>query len=63
MKDGGSALGMSLRDWFAGQIVAGAISHPDLKDISIMPDNEALASRIYKIADSFIREREKANAP
>ena len=52
--------GMSLRDWFAGQALAGHEYYgwtPPSKD-----ENEyaaTLASQIYRVADAMLAEREK----
>ena len=45
--------GMSLRDWFAGQALAGNIGNPWATDA------EALALRFYKIADAMIAARKE----
>ena len=52
--------GMTLRDWFAGQIMNGMVSSPDFKvDI----DGEFIgikrAGVAYAIADAMLAEREK----
>lgn len=48
--------GMTLRDWFAGQVL------PTVLFISEEDDKaEDLAARTYKIADAMLAEREKAN--
>jgi hypothetical protein len=46
--------GMSLRDWFAGQALAG-VRAPS--DYSSGPCNAAIAERAYAIADAMIRVR------
>ena len=46
--------GMTLRDWFAGQILCGT-SFWDIKE----NDTEYIARRCYEIADAMIKERDK----
>jgi hypothetical protein len=48
-----SAPGMTLRDWFAGQALAGALADPtcDLSPIE-------LAKKIYEFADAMLAARE-----
>lgn len=49
--------GMTLRDWFAGQILTGYLR--DYK-VSIHPDNaETIASNAYQLADAMLAERAK----
>jgi hypothetical protein len=43
--------GMTLRDYFAGQAVAGMMSSTDACD------PEAVASRAYVVADAMLKER------
>ena len=61
-KDGGPAFpihtallagGMSLRDWFAGQALAGFMGHP--QDAS---DPSACAEHAYKVADAMMAQRD-----
>jgi len=47
-----SYAGMSLRDWFAGQALAGFCADPDMKSAH-MP------SMAYELADAMLAEREK----
>jgi len=66
--DGGSAfpvawdgdsppvLGMSLRDWFAGQIAAGMAAHSGTAGVSYGPHD--IAGRAYQVADAMIKARE-----
>lgn len=66
--DGGSAfpvawdgdappvLGMSLRDWFAGQIAAGMAAHSGTAGISYGP--REIAGRSYEVADALLAARE-----
>lgn len=50
--------GMSLRDWFAGQALAGMLSS------EYRPDGEgAKANWAYELADAMLRAREKGEAP
>jgi uncharacterized protein YodC (DUF2158 family) len=62
IKDGGPAFphqgyshqGLSIRDWFAGQALAGLIVvHPQVNGL------DALAVDAYRIADAMLAEREK----
>ena len=72
--DGGSAfpaladnwrdgLGMSLRDWFAGQISAGMHANPDLMELltagpySVEDGPERLAKAAYRYADAMLKQR------
>ena len=73
MKDGGSAFpyplsndtfskyanGMTLRDWFAGQALAGWVSDPSFTP-SCNYNNTAM--ECYKIADAMLKARETASA-
>ena len=64
MRDGSFGYsGMGLRDYFAGQALAGLLamaSHPDAEGL---PHDEAdylyVAGRCYTLADAMIAEREK----
>ena len=47
--------GMSLRDWFAGQALAGLFSQ---SEIANAPSADALAQIVYGMADAMIAERE-----
>ena len=51
----GQRPGMSLRDWFAGQALAGGIRPPSGGDI----DTADLAVLVYEMADAMLVEREK----
>jgi len=44
--------GMTLRDWFAGQALAGS-------DISHIDDSTAAARHAYALADAMLAERSK----
>ena len=46
--------GMSLRDWFAGQALAGLYA-----DSSVNISAEKAAEAVYKTADAMLRAREK----
>lgn len=56
--------GMSLRDYFAGQALAGMLSsdaHPDIELTTLMDSTEKLAVRAcfaYRIADAMLAARE-----
>jgi len=50
--------GMSLRDWFAGQVSIGYLSahaDPDCR----LPKPEVIATWAYKVADAMLVERSK----
>ena len=51
--------GMSLRDWFAGQALAGIADTAKLK---MSDDYSACARFAYAFADAMLAEREKRNA-
>lgn len=62
--DGGQAFpgwdndeGMTLRDYFAGQVIGGICASGPSKAFS----NEYLVKDAYKIADAMLAEREKGN--
>lgn len=66
------APGMTLRDWFAGQVatsIAQTIITADQTVLSVVADAEGydgsvdgyVAFRSYRIADAMLAEREKAN--
>jgi hypothetical protein len=48
--------GMSLRDWFAGQALAGLFRHSNWIQA---PDAEEVARRAYVVADAMLAERSK----
>jgi hypothetical protein len=48
--------GMTLRDWFAGQVLAGICADPEWGD-----DPTHLASFSYTLADAMLAERAKGN--
>lgn len=49
--------GMSLRDWFAGQVLAGIMSARSYTDVA-----EWVPARAYEIADAMLAERSKGGA-
>lgn len=49
--------GMSLRDWFAGQVVIGICCNE--KDMHFNKVGECIAKLAYKISDAMIEERNK----
>jgi len=54
--------GMSLRDWFAGQALAGLCSTDRESTNSALDDFQAVAADAYEYADTMLAEREKRNA-
>jgi hypothetical protein len=50
------AQGMTLRDWFAGQAMAGMLADPNVKGHGIF---EIVARDAYKTADAMLAERAK----
>jgi hypothetical protein len=50
--DGAISDGMTLRDWFAGQALAGWLAKPNTG-----MDYEAAAARMYKLADAMLAAR------
>lgn len=54
--------GMTLRDWFAGQIVAGmfaANNHRDVASVGRDVANQAIAHGAYLMADAMLQERDR----
>lgn len=51
----GGTYGMSLRDWFAGQIAAGMAAHSGTCGLSYGPGE--IAGRAYQVADAMIKAR------
>jgi hypothetical protein len=49
---------MSLRDWFAGQALAGFMSR-SAKDSPVIADCERVAIAVYGIADAMLAKRTK----
>jgi hypothetical protein len=58
---GGSVMGMTLRDWFAGQALA-ALSGLNNSGTSFLWDSDQLAKRAYARADAMLAERAKMKA-
>ena len=56
---GGGQQGMSLRDYFAGQAVAGFTSSADAEGAWTGADPHTVAANAYQIADAMLAEREK----
>lgn len=55
--------GMTLRDWFAGQALAGMLAHSTRyrpRDGAPANWHEAIAEEATQIADAMLRERAKA---
>jgi hypothetical protein len=50
--------GMTLRDWFAGQALAGAVAN-QLKEPTRQERFEAIATQAYRFADAMLTVREK----
>ena len=50
--------GMSLRDWFAGQALAGMLSDPNVCGPSFIANSARLA---YECADAMLKAREATN--
>ncbi len=55
--EGGTEVGMSLRDWFAGVALSGMVSHPDMCPSTV----SGVAQEAYRYADAMISERESGN--
>lgn len=51
--------GMSLRDWFAGQAMAGILANPEALRASPPLKHAERAEAAYKAADAMIAERNK----
>lgn len=58
--DHGYQVGMTLRDWFAGQAIA-RLSIEQYAPLSSARDFNSIAALCYRIADQMIIEREKQN--
>lgn len=48
--------GMSLRDWFAGQIAFGMAAHSGTQGLTFGPGE--IATRSYEVADAMLKARE-----
>lgn len=55
--------GMSLRDWFAGQALAGIIAFPGTIEGDANKRNDVLSRLSYALADAMLAERAKAVSP
>lgn len=54
------AYGMSLRDWFAGQMIAGLSCHAfGMSDAELPREASRCAAFSYAVADAMIEERAK----
>ena len=51
--------GMTLRDWFAGQSLAGLLSNPGSRDGQFIKTAKDFAKYSYQAADAMIAERDK----
>jgi hypothetical protein len=63
--DGGGSLthfGMTLRDYFAGQALAGIIAHPKSSDASVPGVGPIMAEEAYFLADCMLAARSDAAA-
>lgn len=49
--------GMTLRDWFAGQVANGMAAHSGTSGAYYGPGD--IAARAYEVADAMLAEREK----
>lgn len=47
--------GMDLRDWFAGQALAGQVTNPEFASCN----EEQMAQASYRLADAMLAERSK----
>ena len=57
------ASGMTLRDWFAGQALAGYMAHLTANDHSPSSHAYECASEAYGFADAMIAARSEGRAP
>lgn len=51
--------GMDLRDWFAGQALAGLLANPVSFGAIMQGDPEAISSACGTLADAMLSERER----
>lgn len=58
--------GMTLRDWFAGQVLVGELSGEDMGDGPVQSRSDAnatlMARRAYHLADAMLAERMKVRS-
>ena len=59
--DGYTEYGMTLRDWFAGQIAAGMVAYSGLYGANNGPAD--IAERSYQIADAMLSARAIGDRP
>jgi hypothetical protein len=52
-------IGMSLRDWFAGQALSAIASDPSIITVANITGPQGMAVSAYAIADAMLKEREK----
>lgn len=55
--------GMSLRDWFAGQAIAGILANAGEYGGVSLPADEKAAQWVYRYADAMLAERNKERTP
>lgn len=51
----GRDMGMTLRDYFAGQALAGSCALPDMRTVK----DSIIAEAAYSLADAMLKERSK----
>jgi hypothetical protein len=49
--------GMTLRDWFAGQAMAGMLANPNATSAEGVPRERAVTSAAYLVADAMLEAR------
>lgn len=57
-----NTMGMSLRDWFAGQALCGILSGPASRQSVPMSEWFDAPEAAYKLADAMLAERAKASS-
>jgi hypothetical protein len=60
-RDGQDLVGMTLRDYFAGQALVGIFSDPARANRRDMTDSSVVAFHAYAFADAMLTERTKHN--